>query len=92
MRVLITGGAGFIGSHLCDKFSILELAAIVSQITGDATVPEFAAPRTGELQRSALSSKRAERDLGWHPATPLAEGVADVVSWIAAGAPDRALT
>ena len=74
------------------EVSVLELAAIISRITGDATVPEFAPPRTGELQRSALISKRAERDLGWHPATPLAEGVAEVVRWIAAGAPDRALT
>jgi UDP-glucose 4-epimerase len=74
------------------EVSVLELAAIVSRLTGDATVPQFAPPRTGELQRSALIAKRAERDLGWRPATPLAEGVAEVVSWIAAGAPDRALT
>jgi nucleoside-diphosphate-sugar epimerase len=38
-----------------------------------------------------LVSERAERDLGWRPSVPLADGVAAVFGWLVAGAPDRAL-
>ena len=72
------------------EVSVLELAMMIAHITGDSTEAEFAPPRTGELQRSALVSELAERDLGWRPSTPLADGVEAVVRWLAAGAPDRA--
>jgi len=42
------------------------------------------------LQRSAVAADRAASELGWRPATPLAEGVRRVYRWIEAGAPDRA--
>jgi UDP-glucose 4-epimerase len=73
------------------EVSVLQLAAIVSRITGDRTRQQFAPPRAGELPRSALVFERAERDLGWRPSVLLARGVAAVVSWLAAGAPDRVL-
>jgi UDP-glucose 4-epimerase len=71
------------------EISVLELATIIARVTGDSTEPEFAPPRTGELQRSALVAEQAERDLGWRPSVPLADGVETVVKWLAAGAPDR---
>ena len=36
----------------------------------------FDPPRPGELQRSVLDTARAERELGFKAATPLAEGLA----------------
>jgi UDP-glucose 4-epimerase len=71
------------------EVSVLELAAIVSRITGGQASYKFAPPRRGELQRSSLVSKRAEQDLGWRPTTSLDNGVEEVVSWLAAGARDR---
>jgi UDP-glucose 4-epimerase len=73
------------------EVNVLELAGIVSAVTGNRIDPEFAPPRMGELLRSALVSERAERDLGWRPSVPLADGVAAVFGWLVAGAPDRAL-
>ena len=37
--------------------------------------PEFAPPRTGEVQRIALDAGRAERELGWRAETGLDEGL-----------------
>ena len=73
------------------EVSVLELAGIVSAVTGNRIDPEFAPPRMGELLRSALVSELAERDLGWRPSVALADGVAAVFGWLVAGAPDRAL-
>jgi UDP-glucose 4-epimerase len=74
------------------EVSVLELATMIADITGDSTQAQFAAARAGEVQRSALVPEQARRVLGWQPATPLADGVAAVVRWLADGAADRALS
>jgi UDP-glucose 4-epimerase len=70
--------------------SVLDLVSIISGITGEPLQPRFAPARPGELERSALAVSRAARDLGWHAQTTLADGIAKVYHWIAAGADDRA--
>jgi UDP-glucose 4-epimerase len=70
--------------------SVIDLAEIIGAAAGRPVEPEFAPQRPGELQRSALAAERAERDLGWHCATSLTDGVRSVYRWIEAGAPDRA--
>jgi UDP-glucose 4-epimerase len=42
-------------------------------------------PRAGDPRRSALSFARIERELGWRPRTPLAEGLAATAAWFRAG-------
>ena len=71
------------------EVTVLDLAALVGKISGRPFEVEFAPARPGELDRSALSAELAWRELGWRPATPLADGVAAVYQWIEAGAPDR---
>src|SRR5215472_12313679 len=72
------------------EVSILELAKVIADVTGKPLEPKLAAPRPGELQRSALAVERAWRDLGWRAKTTLADGVRAVYQWIEAGAADRA--
>jgi UDP-glucose 4-epimerase len=72
------------------EVSVLELARVIGAVTGRPMEPVFAPARPGELQRSALASEAAARELGWRPATSLSAGVGAVYQWIEAGAPDRA--
>jgi UDP-glucose 4-epimerase len=70
--------------------TVLDLAATIGEAAGRPVEPEFAPPRPGELPRSALAVELAGRDLGWSPATSLADGVQAVYRWIESGTPDRA--
>jgi UDP-glucose 4-epimerase len=72
------------------EVSVLELVDIIAGVAGHPVKPEFVSARPGELRRSAVAIDRAARDLGWRPATALADGVRTVYRWIEAGAPARA--
>jgi UDP-glucose 4-epimerase len=63
---------------------VLELAARLAGLgeagwpggdDGGGFEPEFAPPRTGEVQRIAIDAGRAERELGWRARTSLDEGL-----------------
>jgi nucleoside-diphosphate-sugar epimerase len=42
---------------------------------------EFAAPRAGELQRSALDPAKAGRVLGWRSAHRFEDGLEALIAW-----------
>jgi len=54
---------------------VLELARRLGELDGASFEPEFAPPRTGEVQRITIDPSRAEAELGWRPATSLPEGL-----------------
>ncbi len=69
------------------EVSVVELAAAVAVAAGTDPAdfaPEFAPARPGELRRSCLDVTRARGDLGLPPATPLSEGLARTLDWVAA--------
>jgi UDP-glucose 4-epimerase len=55
--------------------SVLELYELCREVAGVDVEPEHAPERAGELQRSVVDVSLAERDLGWRPETPLADGL-----------------
>lgn len=55
---------------------VLELVSALRELSGDGDFePEFAPPRTGEVQRISIDPGRAERELGWTPQMDLEEGL-----------------
>jgi UDP-glucose 4-epimerase len=63
-----------IGSGI--ETDVLTLARQLAEIAGSESFePEFATPRAGEVQRISLDAGRAERELGWHAETSLADGL-----------------
>lgn len=83
------GKAGVWNIGTGTEINVLALAELVIGLTGGRSRLVFAPARAGELSRSALLWERAAQDLGWRPATSVADGVRAVVRWFAAGAPDR---
>jgi UDP-glucose 4-epimerase len=60
--------------------SVLELVELLRELGGvEDFEPEFAAPRTGEVQRIALDCSRAADVLGWRAATELRQGLAQTL-------------
>ena len=55
--------------------SVIELGRLIGDACGVAFEPEMAPARLGEVQRIAIDSSRAERELDWRPARDLAEGI-----------------
>jgi UDP-glucose 4-epimerase len=72
------------------EVSVLDLVGIIAKVAGEELSPRYAAPRPGELLRSAVAVDRAAGELGWQPAMALPDGIQQVYEWIAAGAPERA--
>jgi UDP-glucose 4-epimerase len=69
------GGAVNIGTGR--EASVLDIVDILAGIEGrEDFTPEFAPPRTGEVQRISLDASLAERQLDWAPRTTLEQGLA----------------
>ena len=55
---------------------VLELVRALGELGGaEDFEPEFAPPRTGEVQRISIDPARAKRELGWEAKTGLDEGL-----------------
>jgi len=76
MRIVVTGGAGFIGSHLCDRLveADHEVIAIDNLVTGDAkNIEHLAADDRFSYIRHDVSnfiSISGKVDVVWHLASP----------------------
>ena len=54
---------------------VLALVDDLADLDGGSFEPEFAQPRTGEVQRITIDPSRAEAELGWRPEISLTEGL-----------------
>jgi UDP-glucose 4-epimerase len=74
------GGVYNIGTGV--ETSVVGLYDAIRAAVGIDLEPTFAPARLGELQRSVLDASLAERELGWRPARPLADGLIATWDWI----------
>jgi UDP-glucose 4-epimerase len=79
---LASGGSGVFNVGTGNETSVLELYEAIQEAAGIRRPPAFAPPRLGELQRSVLDPSLAARELGWRPARPLADGLAETWRWV----------
>ena len=69
-----TSGPINIGTGI--ETNVLELVSALGELGGNGDFePEFAPPRTGEVQRISIDPARAERELGWRAEMGLSEGL-----------------
>jgi UDP-glucose 4-epimerase len=68
--------AGAINVGTGRETNVLELVEALRELDGrEDFEPEFAPPRTGEVQAISIDPARAERELNWHPEMDLREGL-----------------
>jgi len=68
-----TNGAMNVGTGV--ETDVLALVDGLAGLSGNSFEPQFAPPRTGEVQRITIDPSRAEAELGWRAETSLAEGL-----------------
>jgi len=61
--------------------TVLDVAGAVMQVIGKTVPIEFAARRPGELYRSVLDARKAEKRLGWRPEHRFEDGLTELVTW-----------
>lgn len=64
------------------RHSILELIAVLEEVTGVDADPEFTEPRSGDVKDSQADISKAARVLGWTPRMDFKEGLTRTVEWI----------
>ena len=64
-----------------EETSVRDLYDLMASRAGVEAPPNHEPARAGELARSALDPGLARRELGWEPATSLADGVDGVLAW-----------
>ncbi len=81
--MLAAGGSSVVGTFNVGtgvETTVLELGRMISEACDRPFEPEMAPPRPGEVQRIAIDSSRAERELGWTAATSLPDGLAQTAA------------
>jgi UDP-glucose 4-epimerase len=81
------GGCWNVGTGV--ETSVLDLVEGLAAATGKRIEPQFAPPRAGELQASALDASALARDLGVTARMAVGDGLRRVYAWVAAGEPAR---
>src|SRR4051812_42307046 len=76
--ILAAGGSATVGILNVGtgiETSVLDLGRMIGEACDRPFAPEMVPPRPGEVQRIAIESSKAERELGWKPRTSLEDGL-----------------
>lgn len=61
--------------------SVNQVYAELSEIFSFPYLPQYAPPRTGEIQRIYLDNTKARQEMGWQPTIEFREGLKRTVEW-----------
>ncbi len=64
-----------------ESYSILDIVETINRLLGTAIEPEFAPPRTGDIEHSCASIDKAKAVLDYGPVVGFEEGVAETIEW-----------
>ena len=64
-----------------EQFNIDVVTAILDALDKPRTLIKYVADRLGHDRRYAIDPAKAERELGWKPATTWADGLASTIEW-----------
>ncbi len=64
-----------------EQFNIDVVTAILDALDQPQTLIKYVADRLGHDRRYAIDPAKAERELGWKPATTWADGLASTIEW-----------
>ena len=82
MLAALTQGTGVYNLSTGRDISVRELVVRFGEVVGTVPRVTYDALPSGDLTRSALSPRRAERELGWNPQVPLVEGLRLTLKWL----------
>lgn len=66
-----------------EELTVLEFARLVLRLTRSSSPLRFARRRPGDIHRRRPDIRKAVRELGWRPVTPLRRGLAETIAWFA---------
>ncbi len=61
--------------------SVLDLVAALNRLMGTQVSAQHAPPRAGDVRHSRADISRARRELGYDPAVPFEQGLAETLRW-----------
>jgi UDP-glucose 4-epimerase len=61
--------------------NLLELVDALNRLLGTRAIPQHAPPRAGDVRHSRADITRARKDLGYEPAVPFEQGLAETLRW-----------
>jgi CDP-paratose 2-epimerase len=73
-----------IGGGPANAVSLLEVLDFIDEHAGIRVPSRFAAPRPGDQRVYVSDTRRAGRELGWHPLTGWKQGLIELQEWVAA--------
>ncbi len=77
----LQAGKGVYNLATAEELSIRELAVKIGEVTGTVPRVSYSAGRPDDIEHSALSALRANRELNWRAQTPLTEGLRQTLKW-----------
>ncbi|MDR5709436.1 MAG: NAD-dependent epimerase/dehydratase family protein [Armatimonadota bacterium] len=81
LRVIERGVEGVYNIGTGVETSTRDLFDLLRELVGYRGEPVYGPPRPGDVRRIALDCRRASEAFGWHPRTPLREGLSRTVAW-----------